>query len=230
MALNHAMLLLVASKVLGVPSYRAGAEDQLHYVLGVNPHGRSFVTGLGSVRAMAPHHRPSASDGVVEPVPGLIVGGPNQYGGDPILSARFTAANPPAWWYADERDSYASNEVAINWNAPLVFVAGVLAGESTSSGAVEHGVDVPTGSSLDPVFPNPFNPRATVRFSLASAGHVALDVVDLSGRTVERLIDADLPAGMHDTSWNADGYASGVYVMRLHASDRVAMQKAVLLR
>ncbi len=229
-ALNHAMLLLSAAKALGVPSYQAGAEDQLHYILGVNPHGRSFVTGLGSVRAMAPHHRPSASDGVTEPVPGLLVGGPNQYGGDPVLNARFTSANPPAWWYADELDSYASNEIAINWNAPLVFVAGVLAGEGTSSGAVEHGDDVPRRSSLDPVFPNPFNPRATVRFTLAYPGHVALDVMDLSGRTLERLIDADLPAGMHDTSWNADGYASGVYVMRLYARDQVATQKAVLLR
>jgi endoglucanase len=35
---------------------------------------------------------------------------------------------PPARMYLDEEPSYASNEVAINWNAPLVFLlAGVLA-------------------------------------------------------------------------------------------------------
>ncbi|MCU0452555.1 MAG: glycoside hydrolase family 9 protein [Bacteroidetes bacterium] len=229
-ALNHAMLLLVASKIHGQTSYRDGAEDQLHYVLGVNPHGRAFVTGHGSVRPMAPHHRPSAADGVVEPVPGLLVGGPNQFGGDPILSARFTAADPPAWWYADELDSYASNEIAINWNAPLVFVAGVLAGEGSSTGTLDRHETGPSELGLDPVFPNPFNPRTTVRFRLAEAGHVSLDVVDLSGRMLERLVDTDLRAGSHDTTWDAGRYASGVYVMRLTAGEHVSMQKAVLLR
>ncbi len=229
-ALNHALLLLVAAREHNATAYRDAAEDQIHYVMGVNPHAKTFVTGFGALRPMAPHHRPSASDGVVEPVPGLLVGGPNQYGGDPVLSARFTSANPPAWWYADELDSYASNEIAINWNAALVFVAGVLAGEGSSTGTTEHGKTVPTGHVLDPVFPNPFNPRTTVRFRLAEAGHVSLDVLDLSGRTLERLVDNLLPAGLHDTSWNAGGYASGVYVMRLTAGGHATMQKAVLLR
>jgi endoglucanase len=39
-------------------------------------------------------------------------------------------ATPPARRYADDQRSYASNEIAINWNAPLVFlVAGLLSGQ-----------------------------------------------------------------------------------------------------
>lgn len=229
-ALNHAVLLLVAARELGTSAYRDGAEDQLHYVLGVNPHAMSFVTGIGSKRPMAPHHRPSGADGVAEPVPGLIVGGPNQFGGDPELTARFTTADAPAIWYVDDQDSYASNEIAINWNAPLVFVAGVLAGEARPTGALDRPSDVPTESGLEPVYPNPFNPRTNVRFRMSRAAHVSLDVLDLFGRTVGRLVDAELPAGIHAAAWDAGGYSSGVYVMRLTTGDRVATQKAVLIR
>lgn len=229
-ALNHALLLLVAAREVGTNAYRDAAEDQLHYVLGVNPHAMTFVTGIGTQRPMAPHHRPSASDGVAEPVPGLLVGGPDQFGGDPELTARFTSADPPAMWYVDDQDSYASNEIAINWNAPLVFVAGVLAGEGRTTGAIERPAAVPRESSLDPVYPNPFNPRANIRFRMSSAAHVSLEVLDLFGRTVGRLIDSELPAGIHAAAWDAGGVSSGVYVMRLTTGDRVSTQKAVLVR
>lgn len=229
-ALNHALLLLMAAREVGTSSYRDAAEDQLHYVLGVNPHAMTFVTGIGTHRPMAPHHRPSGSDGVAEPVPGLLVGGPDQFGNDAELTARFTSADAPARWYVDDQDSYASNEIAINWNAPLVFVAGVLAGEGRPTGAIDRRSDVPAESRLDPVYPNPFNPRTNVRFRTLRAAHVSLDVLDLFGRTVERLIDSELPAGVHDAAWNAGGYPSGVYVMRLTTADRVATQKAVLIR
>jgi endoglucanase len=93
--------------------------------LGTNAHGQSFVTGIGAKRTMHPHHRPSGSDGIVEPVPGLISGGPNRnVKQDPALASRFSSATPPALCYIDDEASYASNEIAINWNAPLVFVAG----------------------------------------------------------------------------------------------------------
>jgi endoglucanase len=229
-ALNHALLLLVAAREVGPSAYRDAAEDQLHYVLGVNPHAMTFVTGIGTQRPMAPHHRPSGSDGVVEPVPGLLVGGPDQFGNDDELSARFTSSDAPARWYVDDQDSYASNEIAINWNAPLVFIAGVLAGEARSTGATDRPFDVPRESGLEPVYPNPFNPRANIRFQMSRTAHVSLEVLDLLGRTVGRLVDADLPAGVHHASWDADGHSSGVYVMRLTAGDRVTTQTAVLIR
>jgi endoglucanase len=59
------------------------------------------------------------------PWPGLVVGGPNVGRQDAVLSALLKDL-PPAKVYADEQASYASNEIAINWQAPLVFL---LAGE-----------------------------------------------------------------------------------------------------
>ena len=123
--LNNAVLLIIGGEEGGSPAFLPAALDQLHHVLGTNAHGQSFVTGIGAKRTMHPHHRPSGSDGIVEPVPGLISGGPNRnVKQDPALASRFSSATPPALCYIDDEASYASNEIAINWNAPLVFVAG----------------------------------------------------------------------------------------------------------
>lgn len=122
--LNNAILLLIGSWKLNKQSYEDVALDQLHYILGANPHDQSFVTGLGSNPTRYPHHRPSASDGVAAPVPGLLAGGPDQYLDDDVLKRLFSTSTPPMLCYVDDVGSYASNEIAINWNAPLVVVSG----------------------------------------------------------------------------------------------------------
>ena len=69
-----------------------------------------------------PHHRQSVSDGVAEPVPGLLAGGPNPGRQDGVHYA-FTE---PETAYTDESEAYASNEIAINWNAPLAYLLGAI--------------------------------------------------------------------------------------------------------
>lgn len=121
--MNYAMMVLVADRLGPDAAYQAAAEDMLHYVFGRNHFGTSFVTHVGTKWAMRPHHRPSAADGIDQPWPGLIVGGPN--GRDFNREKKVNV--PPARGWTDETGSYTTNENAINWNAPLVFVlAGVL--------------------------------------------------------------------------------------------------------
>jgi endoglucanase len=69
---------------------------------------------------MHPHHRPSVADGIIEPVPGLLSGGPNPGMQDKCTTYKFTE---PETAFTDDDCSYASNEIAINWNAPLVYLA-----------------------------------------------------------------------------------------------------------
>lgn len=72
------------------------------------------------------HHRPSEADGIVEPVPGLLAGGP-QPGQQDIKDCPVAYPSAiPARSYLDHWCSYASNEIAINWNAPLVYVSGAI--------------------------------------------------------------------------------------------------------
>jgi endoglucanase len=94
----------------------------MDYILGRNPTGYSFVTGFGEKTPLYPHHRISQSDGVTAPVPGMLVGGPH-LGQQDKCDYKY---NQPATSYIDSWCSYATNEVAINWNAPLVYVIGAL--------------------------------------------------------------------------------------------------------
>jgi len=102
--------------------YADAALTNLDYILGRNATGYCFVTGIGTRSTLHPHHRPSVADGIAEPVPGLLAGGPNP-GMQDKCHYDFTE---PETAYADIDCAYASNEIAINWNAPLVYVANAM--------------------------------------------------------------------------------------------------------
>jgi len=107
----------------------SGIQETVDYVLGKNATGHSFVTGTGELSAKHPHHRVMSGDGVTEPFPGFLVGGPNADRQDDIKKAswgvRYDHTEPAKSWM-DTDKSYASNEVAINWNAALVFALAAL--------------------------------------------------------------------------------------------------------
>ncbi len=233
--LNKAILLLVGRESGGPAEWEAAALDQLHYVLGTNVHALSFVTGIGARSVVHPHHRPSAADGVNAPVPGLIAGGPNRFiTQDPVLQAHFTSSTPPALCYIDDQGSYASNEIAINWNAPLVFVAGYFARpQSGPAGVHESGV-LPREIRLDQNYPNPFNGSTLIPFTLPRAMDVDLVILDILGRQVARIGLGTLSAGDHRAVWDGGGgrVSSGHYFYTLASGGRPAssVRPLVLLR
>jgi endoglucanase len=125
-ALNQAMMLVQGYRLNGKPEYLRAAQSGLDYVLGRNAVDTSFVTGYGVKSAQHPHHRPSVADGVAAPVPGFLVGGP-QPGQQDKGDCRASYPSPlPAKSWLDDACSYASNEIAINWNAPLVYVSAAI--------------------------------------------------------------------------------------------------------
>lgn len=117
---NQSLLLLIANNFHPDPATLNAAFSNLHYLLGRNCFGVSWVTHLGHRPFQHPHHRPSAADNIVAPWPGLLSGGPNAHGGDAIADALPKA--PPMRMWLDDQRAYSMNEVAINWNAPLVFL------------------------------------------------------------------------------------------------------------
>ena len=120
-ALNQGMMAYQAYRITNDGQYLAVAESVLDYIFGRNATEYSFVTGFGSKSPMAPHHRPSAADGIDATVPGFVVGGP-QPGQQDIASCGSYPFTLPATAYIDDWCSYATNEVTINWNAPLVYL------------------------------------------------------------------------------------------------------------
>lgn len=94
--------------------------------------------------------------------------------------------------------------------------------------------DAPTAQPLDfaieAAWPNPFNERVSVRYSLPQSAEVQLAVYDILGRRVATLQQGRLAAGRHTVSWNAQGVASGVYFLRLNSAGQTRLRKVVLVR
>lgn len=121
-AANQGVLLIYAYKISKDKKYIDAALSNLDYLLGRNATNYCFVTGIGTKSPMHPHHRPSVSDNIVEPVPGMLVGGPNP-GQQDHCAYPF---KEPETSYVDSDCAYAANEIAINWNAPMVYLTNAL--------------------------------------------------------------------------------------------------------
>ena len=122
-AASQGVLLLNAFLLTGDQKYIEGSTSNLDYLLGRNATGYCFVTGcFGTKSPMRPSHHTSISNQVNEPVPGLLVGGPNNEKRD---RGRYPNTDPETS-YVDSDDAYASNEVAIDWNASMVYLVNAL--------------------------------------------------------------------------------------------------------
>ncbi|MBC7888233.1 MAG: glycoside hydrolase family 9 protein [Ferruginibacter sp.] len=121
-AANQGILLINAYLLTKEKKYIDHALTNADYLLGRNATGYCFVTGIGTKPTMFPHHRQSTADGIADPVPGLVAGGPNPSMQDKC-KYEFTE---PETAYTDTDCSYASNEIAINWNAPVVYLLNAI--------------------------------------------------------------------------------------------------------
>ncbi|MBN2444534.1 MAG: glycoside hydrolase family 9 protein [Spirochaetales bacterium] len=121
---NNGVMLLIGYELTGERLYYEQALDHLHYLLGRNALGQSYITGFGSKFPVKTHHRPSTATG--KTVPGMVVGGPNMGLNDPIAKIRLQG-QPPAKCYIDEISSYSTNEITIYWNTPVFWlVSGIM--------------------------------------------------------------------------------------------------------
>jgi len=128
--LNNGMILALAYDFTKNVAYLHGAADALHYILGRNAMDQSYVSGYGANSLQNPHHRFWARQKSADfppPFPGALSGGPNSALQDPVAAAKLKGCAPQKC-FIDDVESYATNEVAINWNAPLAWLAAFLDG------------------------------------------------------------------------------------------------------
>ncbi|MEM1358485.1 MAG: glycoside hydrolase family 9 protein [Bacteroidota bacterium] len=123
--LNAGIVLAAAYQQEAKPEYLEAIRAGVDYIFGHNPTGHSYVTGFGDKTPMFIHHRQSAADGIAEPVPGLLSGGANASQQDTAWATYPENAAPMQSW-VDQEPSYASNEICLNWNAPLTYILGWL--------------------------------------------------------------------------------------------------------
>lgn len=127
--LNNMMLLGVAYHLSNDSNTLNTMRQSMDYLLGANTLNKSFISGYGTYPMRHPHHRFWANDpanGYPPPPPGAVSGGVNFAPSDDAALKAKLAELPAAKRYQDELMAFSTNEVAINWNAPLVWVAAFL--------------------------------------------------------------------------------------------------------
>lgn len=122
---NQGILLIHAYIFTNNKKYLKAAEDCLHYILGSNPLNMCFVTNFGNNSPKKIHDRRSSADKIDAPIPGLLVGGPTTAARTDCGEDKYKSSFP-ALSYTDMECSYSTNEIAINWNAPLAFLVNAI--------------------------------------------------------------------------------------------------------
>ncbi|GAA3117206.1 hypothetical protein GCM10020001_041240 [Nonomuraea salmonea] len=129
LVLNNLVVLATAYDLTGKEKYRAAVREGMDYILGRNALNQSYVTGYGEVASKNQHSRWYArqlNPELPNPPRGTLAGGPNSAIQDPVAQ-RLLQGCKPQFCYIDDIESWATNELTINWNSPLAWVSAFLA-------------------------------------------------------------------------------------------------------
>jgi endoglucanase len=127
--LNNMIVLGTAYDISGASKYRTAVLEGADYLFGRNALNISYVTGFGTVTSKNQHGRMYAHQldlALPHPPAGTIAGGPNTGIQDPLAQSKL-AGCAPQFCYIDDIQSFATNEIAINWNAGLSWVSSFVA-------------------------------------------------------------------------------------------------------
>lgn len=127
--LNNAIVMAVAFDITGTDRYRDGVLETMDYIFGRNALNQSYVTGYGEVASENQHSRWYAhqlNTDLPNPPRGTLSGGPNSSIQDPVAQQKLQGCTPQ-FCYLDDIESWSTNELTINWNAPLAWLAAFVA-------------------------------------------------------------------------------------------------------
>ncbi len=185
------------------------------------PNALMYTLGPGAVYAIAPAVRDDlkpflrvTSDSTGTIAPGESV----------EVALLFDALDLPVDFFAKRIRIETDSPVT-----PVLVVTGQMSVNPPGTTPTEPGA-VPAVFALAPSYPNPFSASTRIRYAVPAAGHVALRVHDSLGRLVATLVDDARPAGYHEAVWEADGAASGVYLVRMEAGTFARTQRVTVVR
>ncbi len=138
MVINNLIVMAYAYDQTAESKYMDGVLVGMDYLLGRNPLSFSYITGYGSYKETNPHHRYWSHELDEENFPlapdGVLSGGPNAGLQDPYVRALGfvpgASDNPSQRCFVDSIEAWSTNEVTINWNAPLAWIASFLQDEA----------------------------------------------------------------------------------------------------
>ncbi|MBN1756968.1 MAG: glycoside hydrolase family 9 protein [Chitinispirillaceae bacterium] len=224
---NYAMVFAYAYFCTNDRKYLDWATGTMDYIFGKNPSGKCFITGFGSNSPQQPHHRICAADSIREPIPGFLVGGAN---GDKSDRLDYPSSWDESRCYLDTVESFATNEVAINWNAPLVFMLMFInnyCGRGTTKAyCPQHSIhSEKTSTGFDYTLTN-HHLRIATDFKVGQ--QYAISLYDLLGRRIvscsaicrsdNELLDIILDKIVHQ----------GLILIKLTTRDKIAVEKILI--
>lgn len=127
--LNNQVVLATAFDLTQRPRYADAVIEAYDYLFGRNVLGQSYVTGYGTNDSRNQHSRWYANaldPQLPHPPVGTVAGGPNSSIQDPVASAWLAGCAPQAC-YVDDIGAWSVNEITVNWNSALAWVASFVA-------------------------------------------------------------------------------------------------------
>ena len=132
--------------------------------------------------------------------------------------------------FSPTAEGAVEGELTISTNAGDEPLTISLAGTGSTGVSTEEGSDLPTEYALGQNYPNPFNPATTIEYSVASAGHVRLDVLNTLGQVVRTLVDGHQVPGTYTQHVDMRDMSSGVYLYRLSAESFTRTHTMILTK
>jgi endoglucanase len=149
--LNRMLIMGYAYDFTSDQKYLDGLTESMDYLLGRNPLNKSYVSGYGDDPLQHPHHRFWGNDparGFPPPPPGVIAGGPNSDPNDPTAQTAGLKGCSSSRCYIDAIGSWTTNEVTINWNAPLAWSVAFI---DQKNNLAATPIETPTTSAPSPL-------------------------------------------------------------------------------
>lgn len=110
------------------------------------------------------------------------------------------------------------------------FGASVTSMTEVTPTSQERISELPQRLQLDQNYPNPFNPGTQIKYNLPEHSNVSLNVYSVTGEQVATLVDQAQTAGSYTIPFEASGLASGLYIYRLTANNKVLTRKMTLIK
>lgn len=106
----------------------------------------------------------------------------------------------------------------------------VIENPQATSVAETPSTDLPSKTRLESSYPNPFNPTTTIQYSLQQTEEIQISVYNIQGQLISNLFSGKQQAGIHEINWDANRFASGLYIVRLSTPDIVSTLKVSLIK
>ncbi|MBC8196439.1 MAG: T9SS type A sorting domain-containing protein, partial [Candidatus Marinimicrobia bacterium] len=107
------------------------------------------------------------------------------------------------------------------WSTMLVSSVNKLTGSS---------LEIPQVLTVNPAFPNPFNPVTKLSFGIPTDGMVSVNVFDVNGRLVSTIQNGMMDAGSYEIEWNGNNQPSGMYLVKIQFDDQLKTEKIMLVK